>query len=89
MPTELVEFFIRFLTDTGDLVFDPFAGSNTTGSVAEKLGRRWMTCEAEWQYVAASVVRFSPDQVVQFHPSLAVMHRDQVAPTVTQSAPAS
>jgi DNA modification methylase len=49
MPTDLVEFFIRFLTDTGDLVFDPFAGSNTTGAVAEALGRRWMTCEADWQ----------------------------------------
>jgi DNA modification methylase len=35
MPTEIAEFFIRFLTDPGDLVFDPFAGSNTTGAVAE------------------------------------------------------
>jgi len=32
MPTELVEFFIRFLTDPKDLVLDPFAGSNTTGA---------------------------------------------------------
>ena len=33
MPPELVEFFVRFLTDGSDLVLDPFAGSNTTGAV--------------------------------------------------------
>ena len=31
MPEGLVSFFIQFLTDPGDLVFDPFGGSNTTG----------------------------------------------------------
>ena len=35
MPRELVEFFLRFLTDEGDVVMDPFAGSNTTGAMAE------------------------------------------------------
>ena len=34
MPKELVEFFVKFLTEEGDLVFDPFGGSNTTGWVA-------------------------------------------------------
>ena len=38
MPEPLIEFFVKFLTDPGDVVFDPFAGSNTTGSVAERLG---------------------------------------------------
>jgi hypothetical protein len=38
MPPELAEFFIRFLTDENDLVLDPFAGSNTTGAVAQKAG---------------------------------------------------
>src|SRR5215212_4197058 len=32
-PPQLPEFFIKLLTDTGDLVVDIFAGSNTTGSV--------------------------------------------------------
>ncbi|MEX0714574.1 MAG: site-specific DNA-methyltransferase, partial [Pirellulales bacterium] len=41
-PAELPRFFIQFLTEPGDLVLDPFAGSNTTGAVAEKLGRRWI-----------------------------------------------
>ncbi len=36
-PHGLPEFFIRFLTEPGDLVVDPFAGSNITGEVAEQL----------------------------------------------------
>jgi DNA modification methylase len=35
-------FFIKLLTDPDDLVVDPFAGSNTTGAVAESLHRRWI-----------------------------------------------
>jgi site-specific DNA-methyltransferase (cytosine-N4-specific) len=70
MPTELVEFFVRFLTDPGDLVFDPFAGSNTTGAVAEKLGRRWLASEPEWQYAAPSIVRFPHQDLLYVHPSI-------------------
>src|SRR5215831_3146397 len=44
-PAALPEFFIRLLTDYSDLVLDPFAGSNTTGAVAEKLERRWIAIE--------------------------------------------
>ncbi len=36
-PPELPDFFIRFLTKPGQLVLDPFAGSNVTGQVAEGL----------------------------------------------------
>ncbi len=36
-PAALPEFFLKLLTDAGDLVVDPFAGSNTTGAVAEAL----------------------------------------------------
>lgn len=63
MPSELVEFFVKFLTDERDLVFDPFGGSNTTGSVAEGLGRRWVSCEAHRPYVISSMARFPPDTV--------------------------
>lgn len=58
MPSKLVEFFINFLTDPADLVLDPFAGSNTTGAVAEQLGRRWLSIEANPDYVQASASRF-------------------------------
>lgn len=59
-PAKLPEFFIRMLTDPGDLVVDIFAGSNTTGMVAEAEGRRWIAIELEREYVAASILRFAP-----------------------------
>jgi hypothetical protein len=59
MPEALVEFFVKFLTDENDLVLDPFAGSNTTGSVAERLGREWIGIEADESYAANSRVRFA------------------------------
>ena len=57
-PEKLPSFFIEFLTDPGDTVLDIFAGSNTTGSAAEKLGRRWIAFEKCLEYLAASVFRF-------------------------------
>ncbi len=60
-PAKLPEFFIKFLTDPGDLVLDIFAGSNTTGYVAETQGRQWLAFEERIDYVAASAFRFLPD----------------------------
>jgi len=57
-PAKLPEFFIKFLTEEDDTVLDIFAGSNTTGWVAEQLGRQWLSFEADHQYLAASVFRF-------------------------------
>lgn len=57
-PTVLPEFFIKLLTDEGDLVVDPFAGSNTAGAVAERLGRRWIAAELVEEYLEASKFRF-------------------------------
>ncbi|WP_245942259.1 DNA-methyltransferase [Sphingomonas gilva] len=59
-PAKLPEFFIRFLTDPGDTVLDIFAGSNTTGAVAEVEGRHWLAFEERLDYLAASVFRFLP-----------------------------
>lgn len=57
-PEALPEFFLKLLTDEGDLVVDPFAGSNTTGAVAERLGRRWIAMELLEEYLEASKFRF-------------------------------
>ncbi len=54
------EFFIRFLTEPGQLVLDPFAGSNVTGHMAETLERKWMSMEVNADYVAGSRLRFAP-----------------------------
>lgn len=57
-PAALPEFFVKLLTDEGDVVVDPFAGSNTAGAVAERLGRRWIAMELVEDYLKASSFRF-------------------------------
>ncbi|KYC40250.1 DNA methyltransferase [Scytonema hofmannii PCC 7110] len=57
-PQGFAEFFIKFLTDEGNMVLDPFAGSNTTGFVAEILQRRWISFEINEDYVIGSRYRF-------------------------------
>jgi site-specific DNA-methyltransferase (cytosine-N4-specific) len=58
-PVALPEFFIRFLTQPGQQVLDPFAGSNVTGQVAEDLERPWVSVEINADYVLGSRFRFS------------------------------
>jgi len=58
-PRALPEFFIQLLTDPTDVVVDPFAGSNMTGSVAEDLTRRWLAFELRGDYLASSMTRFN------------------------------
>lgn len=60
MAPKVAEFFIKLLTEEGDLVLDPFAGSNTTGATAERNRRRWIAVEADIQYVEGSKGRFLP-----------------------------
>lgn len=44
-PERLLERVIHIATNPGDIVLDVFAGSGTTAAVAQKMGRRWVTCE--------------------------------------------
>lgn len=61
-PSEIPEFFVRMLTDEGDLVVDPFAGSCVTGEVCERLNRRWVCSELRRDYVEGALGRFiEPD----------------------------
>ena len=57
-PEALPQFFIQMLTSEDDLVLDIFSGSNTTGSVAQREGRRWLAFEADREYAALSLLRF-------------------------------
>lgn len=59
MSSSLAEFFIKFLTDSDDIVLDPFAGSNVTGATSESLGRRWVGIEMNEEYAVTSRSRFS------------------------------
>jgi site-specific DNA-methyltransferase (cytosine-N4-specific) len=58
MPLELASFFIEFLTEEGDIVLDPFGGSNTTGFSAEKLKRKWISIDTNKDYGLQSMIRF-------------------------------
>ncbi|WP_084799724.1 site-specific DNA-methyltransferase [Bradyrhizobium sp. Ai1a-2] len=58
MQMGLATFFIEFLTQPGDTVFDPFGGSNTTGFAAESLKRQWVSVEAREDYARGSRGRF-------------------------------
>ena len=58
MNSGVVSFFVEFLTNENDLVFDPFAGSNTTGAVAEKMNRNWLSIEIDPEFANQSIYRF-------------------------------
>jgi site-specific DNA-methyltransferase (cytosine-N4-specific) len=62
MPVGMAAFFVQFLTDPGDLVLDPFAGSNTTGAVAASMSRRWLSIDVNQAYAEHSKLRFSQFQ---------------------------
>lgn len=57
-PASFAEFFIKLTTEKNDLILDPFAGSNTTGFVAEYLQRQWLAFELEESYLQGSICRF-------------------------------
>jgi site-specific DNA-methyltransferase (cytosine-N4-specific) len=57
-PASLPLFYIKLLTDEQGIVLDPFAGSNTTGAVAENLRRRWLAVDNVESYLEASKFRF-------------------------------
>lgn len=61
-PSALPEFFIKYLTEPGDLVIDIFGGSGTTGEAAERNGRRWLTIDSDREYVCGSAARFLADR---------------------------
>jgi adenine-specific DNA-methyltransferase len=44
-PEGLLERIVKASSNEGNLVLDCFCGSGTTAAVAEKLGRRWITCD--------------------------------------------
>jgi site-specific DNA-methyltransferase (cytosine-N4-specific) len=71
-PTEIPEFFIRMLTDAGDLVVDPFAGSCATGEAAERTRRAWICCELIEDYLKGAVGRFLPTSIRKYETAKSV-----------------
>lgn len=67
-PAALPEYFIRMLTDAGDKVIDPFAGSCVTGEVAERLGRKWVCSELVKEYLDGALGRFKERSELKSQP---------------------
>jgi site-specific DNA-methyltransferase (adenine-specific)/site-specific DNA-methyltransferase (cytosine-N4-specific) len=58
-PERLPEFFVKLLTQKGDLVIDPFCGSGTVGVVCKRLGRRFTGMEIMAEYVELARARIA------------------------------
>jgi len=80
-PRAVPEFFVKFLTEPGDTVVDPFGGSNMTGAVAENLGRSWKTCELDSAFVAGSVGRFEPEVITMTEHGTQLLDDEQIVVT--------
>ncbi len=59
MPEALADMIINLTTREGDVVWDPFMGSNMVGATAEKLGRRWIGNDISLTYAAGSALRIN------------------------------
>ncbi|MEF3367489.1 DNA methyltransferase [Methylocystis sp. 9N] len=58
-PEALLGRVILSASKPGDLVFDPFFGTGTTGAVAKRLGRDWLGLERDEDYAAAAQARIA------------------------------
>ena len=74
-PAELPEYFIRMLTEPGDIVVDPFAGSCVTGEVCERTERRWTCIELLRDYCEAARGRFVRDSKETARPESLSVYR--------------
>ena len=58
-PLPLFEYIMNVSSNIGDLVFDPFSGSGTTGEAAIKLERKFICVEKEQNYFDTQTTRLS------------------------------
>ena len=65
MPLALAMFLVQWLSRPGDLVVDPFGGTQTTPKACELLGRLWMSSEIMAEYVMNGRFRFDPESLDQ------------------------
>jgi len=62
-PEKLPELCIKAGSKKGDIVLDPFFGSGTTGWVAQRLGRKWIGCELNKDYIKIAKKRFQQTEL--------------------------
>jgi site-specific DNA-methyltransferase (adenine-specific) len=62
-PESIIDRIIRIATVEGELILDCFAGSGTTGVVAERLGRQWVMIEKEKSYINIAQKRLKSQRI--------------------------
>ena len=67
-PEKLLERIIKASSNPGDVVFDPFAGSFTTGAVARKLGRKSISIDIEPEFYKIGLRRLKIANVYKGEP---------------------
>ena len=61
-PVELIEFLIAKSSDEGNLVLDPFVGSGTTVIAADRLNRKFLGVDIDYNYVELAINRLRADR---------------------------
>lgn len=56
-PIELIEYLIKGFSDEGDIIFDGYSGSGTTGIASYNLKRNFICCEIDKNYYEKSILR--------------------------------
>lgn len=58
-PVKLMEYFVRLLSNPGDVVLDPFMGSGSTGVASKRLGRSFLGVELGKDYFSIAEARIA------------------------------
>jgi len=61
-PTDLMEWIVKYWSFEGDIIFDPFMGSGTTGVACVMTGRNFIGCEIDPNYFAIAEKRIKDAQ---------------------------
>ncbi|SDG32684.1 DNA methyltransferase [Halorientalis regularis] len=63
-PRKLVEYLVPRVSNPGDVILDPFAGSNVVGAVAAEHNREWIAIDTNRDYLETSEFRFQSRETV-------------------------
>lgn len=64
-PEKLAEFFILSGSKEGDIILDPFSGSGTTATVAQKNNRKWIGIDANADYCELARARIEAEATIE------------------------